>query len=184
MKKQCILLIGILSAASVYANTEVLFKHQFDISGVVVASSCSVTVESGTSKRGLINFGQYNQSKSEGDLTQPFSVKLYEPGSSTPGCSAFWAGSRLVTLKFGDQGQLDARGVVTRGAGDDIRIAITSTDREASNQDVISSKNSVLAYPQDFATKGVFGFSAKAEGLDSAMPGDYRGSLSLVVSYK
>ncbi|MGR5241673.1 fimbrial protein [Photobacterium damselae] len=154
------------------------------MSGIVVASACSVVVESGASQLGVIDFGQYNQAKTEGGVNKAFSVKLYELGSTTPGCSAFQAGSGAVTLKFGDQGQLDNQGVITRGAGDNIRIAISATDGEASNQETITSKNSALSYSKEFAVKGNFGFNAKAEGLDSAIPGDYSGSLSLVVTYK
>lgn len=184
MKKRYLALVGLLVATHVYASEIIVLRHQFNISGVVVASTCSVSVESEGSQDGVINFGQYNQAKEEGGLTKPFSVKLYEIGASEPGCSAFLAGIGDVSLTFGNQGQLDTKGVVTHGAGDNIRVAITAIDTEASNHKVITSKNAKLTYPKIFSTKGVFNFNAKAEGLDAATLGDYRGSLSLVVSYK
>ncbi|ARR51830.1 type 1 fimbrial protein (plasmid) [Photobacterium damselae subsp. damselae] len=184
MKKRYLALVGLLVAVHTYASDYIVLRRQFNISGVVVASACSVSVESEGSQNGVINFGQYNQAKEKGGLIKPFSIKLYEIGASVPGCSAFLAGIGDVSLTFGEQGQLDTQGVVTHGAGNNIRVAITAVDNEASHHKVITSKNAKLMYPKIFSTRGVFNFNAKAEGLDSATPGDYRGSLSLVVSYK
>lgn len=185
MKRQNLILIGLLSVTSAHVTPEVLLKHQIDVKGVVVASSCSVVVESDSSRSGVISFGEYNQAQKAEIVNKSFTVKLFESGTpSSPGCSAFLAGSGFVSVKFGDQGQLDERGVVTRGGGDNIRIEVRATDPEASNRDPVTSENSVLMYSKEFAQKGIFGFEAEAKGLDTAMPGAYRGSLSLVVSYK
>ncbi|WP_052697147.1 fimbrial protein [Vibrio vulnificus] len=173
-----------LHSFGIFANPEVLFKSQINVTGIVVASVCSVEVESDASKSGVISFGQYDQSTHLGELDKRFDIKLYESGATTPGCSAFSTSSGLVSVRFGDQGQLNSRGVVVRGAGDNISIAITATDNQASNKDIITSSNAVLTYPQDFSEKGVFGFNAKIEGLDSATPGGYQGTLSVVVSYE
>lgn len=184
MKKQYLALIGMLGFSQACDAQNIVLKHHFDISGVVVASTCSVSVESNGSQNGVVDFGQYNQAKEKGGVTKSFSVKLYENGASKPGCSAFYAGIGDISLAFGNQGQLDRKGVVTHGAGNGIRIAITATDSEASNHKVITSDNSKIMYPKEFSTKGIFNFSAKTEGLDVAKPGDYHGALSLVVSYK
>lgn len=187
MKKRYLILIGLLSMANAHAAQNVLLKKQISIAGTVVASSCSVSIETGTSRVGFLDFGEYNQSSRSGGITKPFVVKLFENGATSPGCSAFYAGGEFVSIEFGDKGnqQLDERGVITKGAGDNIRIAITSTDTgKVSNQDAITSKNSILKYPRDFAVKGQFGFNAHANGLDVAKAGRYSGSLSLVVSYK
>lgn len=46
------------------------------------------------------------------------------------GCSAFEVGL-VAALDFVNPGQLDAGGVVTRGAGDGIRVDIRAVDAEA-----------------------------------------------------
>ncbi|WP_139070183.1 fimbrial protein [Aliivibrio fischeri] len=187
MKKYYFVLFGMLSLSVAHAAPEVLLKNQLNINGVVVGSACSVVIESGASRGGVIDFGQYNQNQRSGGVSKLFFVKLFENNAATPGCSAFLAGSGLVSLAFGDASskQLDERGVITKGAGDNIRIAISSTDTgKVNNQKIITSQNNVLKYPQEFASKGMFGFNAKAEGLDDASSGSYHGSLSLVVSYK
>lgn len=140
MKKRYLALAGLLGVTHAYASENIVLRHQYNISGVVVASACSVSIESEGSKDGVINFGQYNQAKDEGGTTKPFSVKLYEVGASEPGCSAFLAGIGDVSLTFGNTGQLDTQGVVTHGAGGNIRVAITAVDTEASNHKVITSK--------------------------------------------
>ncbi|WP_081251077.1 type 1 fimbrial protein [Aliivibrio fischeri] len=187
MKKYYFVLLSAFCLPVAHATPEILLKSKLNIGGVVVGSACSVIVESGTSRNGRIDFGQYNQELRIGGSSKLFSVKLFENNAGVPGCSAFLAGSGLVSLAFGDTSskQLDEKGVITRGAGGNVRIAISSTDTgKVSNQRIITANNSVLKYPQEFASKGVFGFNAKVEGLDSAAAGRYQGSLSLVVSYK
>ncbi|WP_210451473.1 hypothetical protein, partial [Vibrio crassostreae] len=176
-----------LGARTSQAESLDIFNSVLRISGVVVSSVCSVEVESDTPTYGVIDFGQYNKSARSGvNERQAFSVKLYESQSALPGCSAFLAGSNHVSLKFGDamSGQLDSVGVVAYGAGGGVRIAVTATNLEASNNNVITSNNSELTYPTDFAIKGEFGFEANVLGLSEAIPGTYSGALSLTLEYQ
>lgn len=185
MNKYVWLLSSLVSVAA-YAESPLL-KTTVSIDGIVVGSSCSVVVDNGVSRSGVIDFGLYNTAMRSGPVDKPFQIKLYEKGSVDAGCSAFLAGSGLVTFSFGDKeaGQLDKQGVVTQGAGDGVRIAITSTDiGKVSSTQVVSSVMPKLTYPKDFASLGVFGFNARAVGLESASAGSYHGSLSLVVSYQ
>ncbi len=184
---QCLFLLGVLLLSATAHSESLLFKTTVSFDGVVVSSACSVEVDNGVSRSGVIDFGLYNTTKQVSSVIKPFKVKLYENGSSVVGCSAFLAGSGLVKFTFGDRaaGQLDSRGVVTRGAGDGVRIAITSTDiGEVNSTQAITSSLSELTYPREFASRGVFGFNAQAIGLESASAGSYHGSLSLVVSYQ
>ncbi len=179
-------LLSTLISVTAYAGSPLL-KTTVSIDGVVVGAACSVVVDNGVSRSGVIDFGLYNTAMRSGSADKPFQIKLYEQGSVEAGCSAFLAGSGLVTFSFGDKeaGQLDKRGVVTRGAGDGVRIAITSTDiGNVSSTQVVNSAMSELTYSRDFASQGVFGFNARAVGLESASAGLYHGSLSLVVSYQ
>ena len=178
-----------LMPVTVFASPTLALKSQMYIDGVVVGSVCSVVVESDASRSGIISFGAYHKNRVSSDFSghKAFQVKLFEDNASDPGCSAFSAGSGLVKFTFGDDSvrQLDDNGVITKGAGDNIRIAISSTDTGVvSDRNKITANNSVLTYPKDFAVKGVFGFMAVAEGLDTAKIGDYHGSLSLVVTYQ
>jgi type 1 fimbria pilin len=155
--------------------------------GVVVGSTCKVSVESEGSARGVVDFGNYNKSVNSGSALKRFRVIVSENNTASPGCQAFLAGNEMVKLKFGDENskQLDRYGVVTKGAGDLVRIAIYSEDTgQVSNTNKINSSNNVLLYPKSFAAKGVFSFRALAEGLETATPGSYSGTLSLVVTYK
>ena len=182
-----VIFLSCMESRASQAESLELFSSEFRISGVVVSSVCSVKVENNTSTSGVIGFGQYNKAAQSGlNERQVFSVKLYESQSKLLGCSAFLAGSSDVSLKFGDanSGQLDSLGVVTFGAGDGVRIAITSTNLEASNNNVITSNNSILTYPSSFAVKGEFGFEANVKGLSDAAPGTYSGTLSLTVEYQ
>ncbi len=183
------ILILLFTPMVAFASSKIAFKSQTYINGTVVGSACSVVVDSGASRHGLIEFGTYdkNQSNRRGTTSQPFTIKLYEKQASEPGCSAFLAGNNSVTFSFGDKSfkQLDKRGVITKGAGDNIRISISSTDiGVVNNRNPITANNTQLTYPNQFAAKGVFGFMATAIGLDNAEVGDYFGSLSLVVTYQ
>ncbi len=183
------ILILLFTPMVAFASSKIAFKSQTYINGTVVGSACSVVVDSGTSRHGLIEFGTYdkNQSNRRGTTSQPFTIKLYEKQASEPGCSAFLAGNNSVTFSFGDKSfkQLDNRGVITKGAGDNIRISISSTDiGVVNNRNPITANNTQLTYPKQFAANGVFGFMATAIGLDDAEVGDYFGSLSLVVTYQ
>ena len=187
MKQSWLFILCLFPMMAVASPTLALSSH-IHINGVVVASTCSITIDGGASRPGLIDFGNYNKSMANnGTKNKPFAIKLYEENASIPGCSAFLAGRERVTFSFGDGSgnQLDKRGVITKGAGNNIRIAISSTDnKEVSNNNKITSNNAVLTYPKTFAAKGVFGFMATTEGLDSAKVGQYHGTLSLVVTYQ
>ncbi|OIN26561.1 type 1 fimbrial protein [Vibrio mediterranei] len=188
MKNMLPILFVILSSNCFAAS---LISAKTNISGHVVASVCTITISDGSARslsEGVIDFGVYNKSTRTGMPEKSIVINLFEPGAEQPGCSAFKAGSSgLVKFKFGDEGadQLDSRGVVTRGAGDGVRIAISSVDSgHVSSVAKITADNNVLSYPSSFATQGVFNFKARVEGLDSATSGTYSGSLSLVVSYE
>ncbi|ODS05578.1 fimbrial protein [Vibrio scophthalmi] len=184
--RSVIFFVLVITSNAVSAESSLL-QTTVSIDGVVVASACSVAVDNGVSRSGVVDFGLYNTATRHGNVEKQFQIKLYEQGATEAGCSAFLAGTKLVTFTFGDKaaGQLDERGVVTSGAGGGIRIAITSTDAgKVSSTQVVNSAMPELAYPRDFASQGVFGFNARAVGLESASPGSYHGSLSLVVSYQ
>ena len=168
------------------AAEDVAFKSQVMISGVVVSSVCSVIVSSGTSKRGIIDFGEYNKATHSGSGTYPFSLYLYEDGATDTGCDAFLAGKDFVDITFGGNGnqQLDARGVITSGAGDNIRIEVIPTDVSASTRAPITINNNVVSYDKNFAAKGIFNFNATPQGLNDAAVGQYSGRLSIIISYK
>ncbi|MEZ9360452.1 fimbrial protein [Vibrio cyclitrophicus] len=182
----CLLAFFLPFSHSALATTP-LIQSEYKMTGTVVSSTCSVVIEHNASQAGVIDFGLFNKARESGELMQTFSVKLYESGAPTPGCSAFLAGSGPVSLEFGERmpGQLDAAGVVTRGAGDQVRISITATDiNEVSNTNPITENNAELLYSQSFASQGVFGFNATAKNLNSATSGSYSGSLSLMVTYQ
>lgn len=164
----------------------VIFKNHVQITGVVVSSVCSVMVRSGASQHGIVDFGEYNKVTGIGAVTQPFSLYLYEEGATEAGCDAFLAGNDFVDITFGGKGdqQLDNQGVVTLGAGDNIRIDVRAIDVDASTHAPITAKNNVVSYSKFFATKGVFNFDATPRGLDSAMPGQYNGRLSVIITYQ
>lgn len=183
-----LLIFLVTGASSAFAAPETILKKRVSVEAVVVSSACSVSIDGGSGARSnQISFGQYNKSLRSGVLSRDFSIKLFERGATTPGCSAFLAGSGLVSLNFGydSPGQLDAEGVVTTGVGSGVRILVSSTDSgEASSLAPITSSNKVIRYSTAFATRGVFGFNAQVKGLDRAKAGDYRGKLSVMVSYK
>ena len=87
----------------------------------VVASTCHVVVDVEGNKDSRLVFGTFRKSTRTPVPPRDFTVRLYETGATVQGCSAFLAG-QVATLNFGHPGQLDAGGVVTRGAGDGIRV--------------------------------------------------------------
>lgn len=88
----------------------------------VVASVCHVVVDADSSgNSGQLTLGTYRKSTGASVPPRDFTVRLYESGATVQGCSAFKAG-QVATLDFGNPGQLDAGGVVTRCAGDGIRV--------------------------------------------------------------
>ncbi|ATI65976.1 fimbrial protein [Edwardsiella tarda] len=150
----------------------------------VVASACHVRVEAdGTGNSSRLMFGTYR--KSTGVLVPPrdFTVRLYEQGATVQGCSAFRAG-QVATLSFGNPGQLDAGGVVTRGAGDGIRVDVRAVDAEADYRGRLTLDNHSVNYPVDFAARGQFRFRAQPEFPKEVKAGEYSGALTFVVTYQ
>ena len=164
----------------------VSFKSRVQITGIAVSSVCTVSVNNGVSKSGIIDFGVYNKATRTGVDTHPFSLYLYEEGATKAGCDAFLAGNDFVNITFGGEGdqQLDNKGVITTGAGDNIRIEVVATDVKASTHRPVTAKNNVISYDKNFATQGVFNFNATPCGLDTASAGQYRGKLSIIITYQ
>lgn len=151
--------------------------------GIAVASSCRVMVDAAGTRNNQIAFGTYNKSTAEDSPVRTFTLRLYEDGSTVPGCSAFQV-SPISIISFGNDGQLDEQGVVTRGAGDGIRIDVRAVDIEASSKKRVTIHNDTIEYPSEFASKGKIIFSAKPLNLEKAEAGEYRGTLSFVISYQ
>ncbi|MGL5236688.1 MAG: fimbrial protein [Plesiomonas shigelloides] len=166
---------------------ENIINTRTELEGTVVSSVCSIAIEGDRGRLGVIDLGQYNQATHQGSGGKTFWLKLYEEGATLPGCDAFLAGGDKVTLTFGDKNlqQLDARGVITRGAGDGVRLRISSLDaNNVSSVEPLTFIHQTLSYPTSFAAKGVFGFRVQPTGLNLAKAGVYQGELSVVVSYK
>ncbi|EHZ6521435.1 fimbrial protein, partial [Salmonella enterica] len=81
----------------------------------VVASACHVRVDADGVGNNRLTFGTYRKSTGADVPPRNFTLRVTETGATLPGCSAFLAG-QIATLQFGNPGQLDAGGVVTRGA--------------------------------------------------------------------
>ena len=79
---------------------------------------------------GWLKFGTYRKSTGGAVSPRDFTVRVYGSGAMVKGCSAFEVGL-VAALDFVNPGQLDAGGVVTRGAGDGIRVDIRAVDAEA-----------------------------------------------------
>lgn len=91
-----------------------------------------------------LTFGTYRKSSAAPVPPRDFTVRLYETGATVQGCSAFLAG-QIATLNFGNPGQLDGQGVVTRGAGDGIPAVVPEGYlRSALRQD---KQAAVCAFP-------------------------------------
>ena len=112
-----------------------------------------------------------------------FTVRLYETGATVQGCSAFLAG-QVATLNFGNPGQLDAGGVVTRGAGDGIRVDVRAVDDQADYSGGLTQDRHLVSYPVDFAARGQFRFRAQPVFPASVKAGEYSGALTFVVTYQ
>lgn len=149
----------------------------------VVASACHVVIDGNGTGLGQLTFDTYR--KSSGVFIQPrdFSLRLYENGATVQGCSAFQAG-QIATLDFGNPGQLDSAGVITRGAGDGIRVDIRAVDTQADYRGRITQVNHTVNYPINFAAKGQFRFRAQPVMPADVKAGEYTGALSFVVTYQ
>lgn len=171
----------------VFADKYSIIDSTLTIKGTIVSSGCSVSVESEHFKDGVVDFGKYNITTDPDDNIRYFSLVLHDEGASNfEGCSAFLTTQERVKLTFGkpEGGQLDEVGVVTYGAGDTVRIKIYPTDKEADSKLAITSKNPKVLYPWVFAAKGRFSFKAVPVGLEQAVPGTYKGELTVNVTYK
>ncbi|EGM4800810.1 fimbrial protein [Salmonella enterica] len=130
-----------------------------------------------------LTFGTYRKSSAAPVPPRDFTVRLYETGATVQGCSAFLAG-QIATLNFGNPGQLDGQGVVTRGAGDGIRIDVRAADTQADFRGRITQANHEVKYPVDFAAKGQFRFRAQPVFPADVKAGEYNGALTFVVTYQ
>ncbi|MCN2058206.1 fimbrial protein [Escherichia coli] len=153
-------------------------------SAEVVASACHVVVGADSSgNSGRLTFGTYRKSTGTPVPPRDFTVRLYESGASVQGCSAFLSG-QVVTLDFGNPGQLDAGGVVTHGAGDGIRVDVRAVDPQADYRGRLTQDRHSVNYPVEFATKGQFRFRAQPVFPANVKAGEYSGALTFVVAYQ
>lgn len=150
----------------------------------VVASACHVVVDAdSTGNSGRLTFGTYRKSTGVSVPPRDFTVRLYESGATVQGCSAFQAG-QVATLDFGNPGQLDAGGVVTRGAGDGIRVDVRAVDTQADYRGRLTQDSHSVNYPVEFAAKGQFRFRAQPVFPANVKAGEYTGALTFVVTYQ
>ncbi|SQM97435.1 K88 fimbrial protein A [Escherichia coli] len=150
----------------------------------VVASSCHVVVEADRAgNSGQLTFNTYRKSTAAPVPPRDFTLRMYESGATVQGCSAFKAG-QIATLDFGNPGQLDAGGVVTRGAGDGIRVDVQAVDPQADYRGRLTQGNNSINYPVEFAEKGQFRFRAQPVFPANVQAGEYTGALTFVVSYQ
>lgn len=177
--KSLVLLITLISS-SVYADVVQRMVFSMD----VVASSCHVVVDADSIGNGAqLMFSTYRKPTGVGGEARDFTVRLYESGSTVQGCSAFYAG-QVATLDFGNPGQLDAGGVVTRGAGDGIRVDVRAVDEQADYRGSLTQDNHSVNYPVEFAAKGQFRFRAQPVFPANVKAGEYTGALTFVVTYQ
>ncbi|XEH50420.1 fimbrial protein [Edwardsiella tarda] len=172
-----ILLLLAVEGPSYAAIQRTLFRAD------VVASACHVVVDADGTGSGRLAFGTYRKSSALPVAAGDFSVRLYETGATVQGCSAFLTG-QIATLDFGNPGQLDAAGVVTRGAGDGIRIDVRAVDAQADYRGRLTQDNHSVNYPVDFAAKGQFRFRAQPVFPADVQAGEYAGALTFVVTYQ
>ncbi|EAO6898643.1 fimbrial protein [Salmonella enterica] len=165
------------------ADTFSLPAQRIIFSAEVVASACHVRVDADGTGNNLLSFAPYR--KASGTAVEPrdFTVRLYESGATIQGCSAFLTG-QIATLEFGNPGQLDAGGVVTRGGGEMIRIDVRALDERAGWRGRITDGQNQVNYPVDFATQGQFRFRAQPLFPADTRAGEYEGALSFVVTYQ
>lgn len=150
----------------------------------VVASACHVVVDAdSTGNSGRLTFGTYRKSTGASVPSRDFTVRLYESGATVQGCSAFLAG-QVATLDFGNPGQLDAGGVVTRGAGDGVRVDVRAVDTQADYRGRLTQDSHSVNYPVEFAAKGQFRFRAQPVFPANVKAGEYTGALTFVVTYQ
>ncbi|EFR2207002.1 fimbrial protein [Salmonella enterica] len=152
------------------------------ITATVVASSCKIIVDADSVGNNKMSFGIYDKNTKLDVNEKIFTVWFYELGTTLPGCSAFLT-SPNTQFSFGNPGQLDTAGVITQGAGGEVRIMVKPLDKEADYKGSININNSQVSYRSDFTSHGKVQFVAKPINLEKASGGEYNGKLSFVVSY-
>lgn len=167
---------------AINVNATVLDTQRIIFSADIVASACHVVVDADGYGNNQLTFGTYNKSIGNEVPAREFTLRLYEVGASVQGCSAFLTG-KVASLQFGNTGQLERHGVVTKGAGDGIRIDVRAIDPQASYRDLLNDVNNSISYPVDFASKGQFRFLAKPIIPERVQTGEYSGALSFVITY-
>lgn len=182
----CLTVLGAVHAPAAFPPAEAaltrIMTQRVVVHAVAVASACRVVVEGDSVGNNRLSFGVYNKSTGELPAARPLTFWLYEEGATVPGCSAFQV-APLATVQFGNPGQLDEGGVMTRGAGDHVRVDVRATDEQADNRGAVTSQNARVNYPSVFASQGRLAFMARPVALEQASAGEYRGTLSFVVSY-
>ncbi|MEG0171436.1 MAG: fimbrial protein [Acinetobacter sp.] len=176
------LLIIIFSCPAKSAE-EVLITQRVILNANVVSSACHVKVQADSMNNNRLTMDAYKKGDSSKIHPKSFYIWVFEDGATLPGCSAFLVGN-FVSVHFGNPGQLDEIGVVTRGAGDKIRIEIKSTDNLADYREKITNKRAIVNYPTNFASEGKLSFIAKPVNLEASKSGEYMGALSFVVTYQ
>lgn len=153
------------------------------ISADVVASACHIKVDADGNGNNRLVFNTYRKSTATPVPSVEFTIQMYETGASIRGCSAFTVG-HIATIDFGNPGQLDSSGVVTRGAGDGVRIDVRAVDAEADYKDLLTQEKHIVNYPVVFSSKGTFRFRAQPIFPSDVKSGEYSGSLTFSILYQ
>ncbi|HGG1642883.1 TPA: fimbrial protein, partial [Escherichia coli] len=74
--------------------------------------------------------------------------------------------------------------VVTRGAGDGIRVDVRAVDTQADYRGRLTQDSHSVNYPVEFAAKGQFRFRAQPVFPANVKAGEYTGALTFVVTYQ
>jgi hypothetical protein len=167
---------------SAHAALTQVMTQRVVLHAVAVASACRVVVEGDSVGSNRLSFGVYNKGTGTAPVARPLTFWLYEEGATMAGCSAFLV-APLATVRFGNPGQLDEGGVMTRGAGGHVRVDIRAADAQADYRGAITAQSAQVNYPSTFAAQGRLAFLAKPVALEQASAGEYQGTLSFVVTY-
>lgn len=149
----------------------------------IVASTCHIVVDANGLGENRLIFDTYRKAAKGSVPARDFWIRLYESGATVQGCSAFTVG-QVATLDFGNKGQLDPVGVVTRGAGDGVRIDVRALDEQADYKQSLTLNKHIVNYPAAFAAKGQFHFRAQPIFPADVKAGEYSGALTFVVTYQ
>ncbi|OQS31665.1 fimbrial protein [Chromobacterium haemolyticum] len=184
MKSLCFLFALLLFGCSGLLKAESIkvIQSTMNIDAHLVASTCHLVVDADGVGNSMLSLGVYNKGLGVVGGSRYFNIRAFEDGSTQSGCSAFMV-APTANIRFGGPGQLDEEGVITRGAGDQLRIEVRALDKEASYQGAVNSSNFDIDYPNDFAAKGMFRFQVDVKNLERASAGEYNGSLAFIVSY-